>query len=376
MKFNSVGVQAPTELIRMHTDSKMYLSADADSNPACKTRKRVLTKVYESRRAFRRACAARRRKGEYMKTALVIMAAGLGSRFGEGIKQLTELGPDGEIIMDYSIYDAAEAGFDKVVFVIRREIEEAFQEIIGNRIAKHIEVEYVFQELDKLPEGFSLPEGRKKPWGTGHAILAAKDAVKEPFVFINADDYYGKEGFRVLHDFLVEEEEKRLAGEGDGRLAMAMAGFALKNTVSENGTVNRGICITDEKSMLRHVVEGEGIRIEEGKVLTDTEEVREIISPESSVSMNMWAVPAGFMQELEDRFAAFLSEEGGDPLKREYMVPVVIDDLIKEGRASVKVLSTNDKWIGITYQDDLPLARERFLQMAEDGLYPRPLWQE
>lgn len=311
-----------------------------------------------------------------MKTALVIMAAGLGSRFGEGIKQLAKLGPDGEIIMDYSIYDAAEAGFDKVVFVIRREIEKAFQESIGNRIAKQIEVEYVFQELEELLEGFQLPEGRKKPWGTGHAILAAKDAVKEPFVFINADDYYGKEGFRVLHDFLVREEEKRLAGEGDGKLAMAMAGFALKNTVSENGTVNRGICITDEESMLRHVVEGEGIRIEDGKALTDTEEVKEIISPESSVSMNMWAVPAAFMQELENRFAAFLSEEGGDPLKKEYMVPVVIDDLIREGKASVKVLSTNDKWIGITYQDDLPLARERFLQMAEEGLYPRPLWQE
>ncbi len=308
-----------------------------------------------------------------MKTTLVIMAAGLGSRFGEGIKQLTKVGPDGEIIMDYSIYDAIEAGFDKVVFVIRREIEEAFKEIIGNRIASQVEVEYVFQELDALPEGYSLPEGRKKPWGTGHAILAAKDAVEGPFVFINADDYYGKEGFRVLHDFLVEEESKKAEGE-TGFLPIAMAGFALKNTVSENGTVNRGICIKDENDMLLHVVEGEGIQLEKGKAVTETEEIREIISPDSSVSMNMWAVPAGFMQELEQRFADFLAEEGKDPLKKEYMVPVVIDDLIREGKASVKVLATKDKWIGITYQEDLPSARERFLQMAEEGLYPRPLW--
>jgi dTDP-glucose pyrophosphorylase len=304
-----------------------------------------------------------------MKTTLVIMAAGLGSRFGEGIKQLTKLGPDGEIIMDYSIYDAKEAGFDKVVFVIRKEIEEAFKEIIGNRIAKYMDVDYVFQEVENLPEGFTLPEGRTKPWGTGHAILAAKDAVSTPFVFINADDYYGKNGFKVLHDFLVEEAEKE-----DPVLHMAMAGFALKNTVSENGTVNRGICMMDENRMLQHVIEGEGILIKEGKAYTETEEIKEIISPESNVSMNMWAVPAGFMAELDKRFTEFLSEEGGDPLKKEYMVPVVIDDLIREGKASVKVLPTDDKWIGVTYQQDTQSAREKFAKMAEDGMYPRPLW--
>ena len=219
-----------------------------------------------------------------MKTTLIIMAAGIGSRFGTGIKQLAKMSDNGEIIMDYSIYDAKEAGFDKVVFVIRKDIEEEFKAVIGNRIGSQIEVEYVYQELTDLPEGFTVPEGRKKPWGTGQAVLACKDVVEEPFVIINADDYYGKEAFVKLHDFLVNGKQ-----EGEV-LNMAMAGFVLKNTVSENGAVTRGICTVDGDDMLTDVLETSGIAIEaDGTVVCDREEVKSWITPDVHVSMNMWA---------------------------------------------------------------------------------------
>ena len=306
--------------------------------------------------------------GMKMKTALVIMAAGIGSRFGTGIKQLTKMNDNGEIIIDYSIYDAKEAGFDKVVFVIRHAIEEEFKEVIGNRIAKVMPVEYVYQELEDLPDGFSVPEDRKKPWGTGQAVLACKGTVKEPFVIINADDYYGKKAFRLLHDFLCEPHEKT------DMLRMAMAGFVLNNTVSENGTVTRGVCIGNEEGILTGVIESRDIAIRDGVAVTSTEESKDIIRPDSIVSMNMWACDADFLDILEEYFIRFLSDPSGDLSKKEFLVPVLIDHLIKEKKASVRILPTDEKWIGITYREDTQAAREEFAKMAKEGIYPEKLW--
>ena len=304
-----------------------------------------------------------------METTLVIMATGIGSRFGTGIKQLTKMNDAGEIIIDYSIFDAKEAGFDRVAFVIRHDIEDEFREVIGNRIEKEIPVDYVFQELSDLPEGFSVPEGRTKPWGTGQAILACKGTVKNPFVIINADDYYGKTAFRLLHDFLTEEHEKT------DQMRMAMAGFVLKNTVSENGTVTRGVCIVGQDNMLNGVIESRDIAIRDGKATTSTAESKDIINPESIVSMNMWACDPDFLDILEERFIGFLSDPAKDPLKGEFLVPVLIDRLIKENQASVKVLPTSDKWIGITYREDTDAARAEFKRMTAEGIYPAKLWK-
>ena len=249
-----------------------------------------------------------------MQTTLVIMAAGIGSRFGTGIKQLTKMNDHGEIIIDYSIYDAKEAGFDKVVFVIRHAIEEEFKEVIGNRIAKVIPVEYVYQELENLPGDFTVPEGRTKPWGTGQAILACRGTVNTPFVIINADDYYGKKAFRLLHDFLCEEHERK------EKLRMAMAGFVLKNTVSENGTVTRGVCVGNEEGYLTGVIESRDIAIVDGKAVTSTEASKDIIAPESIVSMNMWACDEDFLDCLEERFVSFLGDQTKDPVKSEFLI--------------------------------------------------------
>ena len=303
-----------------------------------------------------------------MKTTLVIMAAGIGSRFGTGIKQLTKMNDAGEIIIDYSIYDAKEAGFDKVVFVIRHAIEEEFKEVIGNRIEKVIPVDYVYQELEDIPEGFTVPEGRTKPWGTGQAILACKGKVDTPFIIINADDYYGKKAFRLLHDFLCVPHEKK------EKMRMAMAGFVLKNTVSENGTVTRGVCVGDQDNMLKGVIESRDIAIIDGKAVTSTEESKDIISPESIVSMNMWACDDDFLDILEERFKQFLKDDTRDPLKKEFLVPVLVDRLLKEDKATVEILPTDDKWIGITYREDTEAARAEFKRMAEEGIYPERLW--
>ena len=304
-----------------------------------------------------------------METTLVIMAAGIGSRFGTGIKQLTKMNDFGEIIIDYSIFDAKEAGFDKVVFVIRHAIEEEFKEVIGNRIAQYIPVEYVYQELEDLPEGFTVPEERKKPWGTGQAILACRGVVNTPFVIINADDYYGKTAFRSLHDFLCTPHDKT------DKMRMAMAGFVLRNTVSENGTVTRGVCIGDENSMLTGVIESRDIAITDGKAVTSTEESKNIISPDSIVSMNMWACDADFLDVLEEYFRDFLADEKTDLIKNEFLVPVLIDRLIREGKASVKILPTDEKWIGITYREDIEKAQAEFRKMSEAGIYPERLWK-
>ena len=305
-----------------------------------------------------------------MNTTLIIMAAGIGSRFGEGIKQLAQMGPNGEIIMDYSIHDAKEAGFNKVVFIIRKDIFKEFEEIIGNRIKEQIDVEYVFQEVDDLPEGFEVPEGRTKPWGTGQAVLCCKDVVKEPFVIINADDYYGKEAFVKLHDFLV-------SGEDLGReFTMGMGGFILKNTLSDNGTVTRGVSVVDENGLLSQVHETTGIEMgEDGQIKCDSEEVQEWISPEDKVSMNMWAGYPEFLDFLADDFKDFLvNVEEGD-LKSEYLLPNIVDKLLKEERANVKVLETQDRWFGVTYKEDKETVQDAFRELISDGVYAEKLWE-
>ena len=300
-----------------------------------------------------------------MDTTLIIMAAGIGSRYGAGIKQLAKMGPNGEIIMDYSIRDAKEAGFNKVVFIIRKDIFEEFEEIIGSRIKDQIDVEYVFQELDDLPEGFEVPEGRTKPWGTGQAVLCCKDIVKEPFVIINADDYYGKEAFVKLHDFLV-------SGEDLGReFTMGMAGFILKNTLSDNGTVTRGVSVVDENGLLSQVHETTGIMMgEDGKIKCDLPDVQEWISPEDKVSMNMWAAYPEFLEFLAEDFKTFLSEVEEGDLKKEYLLPNIVDKLLKEGRANVKVLETQDRWFGVTYQEDKEAVQKASAGLLKEGVYP------
>ena len=279
------------------------------------------------------------------------------------------MGPNGEIIMDYSIRDAKEAGFNKVVFIIRKDIFEEFEEIIGSRIKDQIDVEYVFQELDDLPEGFEVPEGRTKPWGTGQAVLCCKDVVKEPFVIINADDYYGKEAFVKLHDFLV-------SGEDLGReFTMGMAGFILKNTLSDNGTVTRGVSVVDENGLLSQVHETTGIMMgEDGKIKCDLPDVQEWISPEDKVSMNMWAAYPEFLEFLAEDFKTFLSEVEEGDLKKEYLLPNIVDKLLKEGRANVKVLETQDRWFGVTYQEDKEAVQKAFAELIKEGVYPANLW--
>lgn len=291
-----------------------------------------------------------------MKTTLVIMAAGIGSRFGGGIKQLQPVGPNGEIIMDYSIKDAKAAGFDKVVFIIRKDLEKDFKEIIGNRIEKEIEVAYAFQELEDLPEGFTKPAERTKPWGTGQAILVCKDIVKEPFVVINADDYYGKEAFVKLHEFLLSEPSYV-----DGKLNLGMAGFILGNTLSENGAVTRGICAVDANDYLTDVIETKGIeKTKDGAVVREEGCADRKVDVASHVSMNMWALPPEFMGVLESGFEEFLGSLSKDDVKSEYLLPIIIDGLIKSGKAQVKLNETNDKWYGITYKEDIAYVKEAF----------------
>ena len=277
------------------------------------------------------------------KTALVIMAAGIGSRFGKGIKQLAPVGPKGEIIMDYSIHDALEAGFNKVVFIIRKDLEDEFKKVIGDRISNITEVAYAFQEIDDLPGNFTKPADRTKPWGTGHAVLAAKKVLSEPFAVINADDYYGKEAFVKLHNFLVGYVPEKAN-------QFCMAGFILKNTLSENGAVTRGICETNEEGYLTAVHETSNIvKTPEGAAVDNDGQLTSI-NAESYASMNMWGLTPEFMQTLEEGFKEFFANMGNkDILKAEYLLPIYIDELLQAGKVSVKVLDTNDTWFGVTY---------------------------
>ncbi len=304
-----------------------------------------------------------------MKTTLLIMAAGIGSRFGGGIKQLAPVGPNGEIIMDYSIHDAIKAGFNKIVFIIRKDIEADFREIIGNRIEKicaahDVEVGYAFQALDALPEGFSVPEGRGKPWGTGQAVLSAKDLLTEPFVVINADDYYGKVAFKELHEFLVTEAADT---------KFCMAGFQLKNTLSDNGGVTRGVCQVNADNYLTDVVETSDIvKTADGGAATGDK----ILDAEGAVSMNFWGLTPAYLPMLEADFVTFLQGIKGNELKAEYLLPGHIGDLLKQGKVSVKVLPTPDKWFGVTYAEDKPLVVASFKELIDAGEYNADLFSD
>ncbi|MDO4340816.1 MAG: sugar phosphate nucleotidyltransferase [Eubacteriales bacterium] len=301
------------------------------------------------------------------KTALVIMAAGIGSRFGKGIKQLAPVGPNGEIIMEYSIYDALEAGFNKVVFIIRKDIEEEFREIIGNKIEKVTEVAYAFQALEDLPEGFQKPEDRTKPWGTGQAVLAAKKVLEEPFAVINADDYYGKEAYVKVHDYLVGEQP------ADGMLHICMAGFRLGNTLSDHGSVTRGICRIEE-GKLTGVRETHNIfKTENGAEERSEDGTVNALDTKSLVSMNMWGLTPAFMETLEKGFREFLDNLPEGDIKKEYLLPEMIDRLIREGKAKVDVLETKDTWFGVTYQEDKEAVMKAFRRLTEQGVYPARL---
>ena len=303
------------------------------------------------------------------KTALVIMAAGLGSRFGEGLKQLAQVGPSGEIIMDYSIHDALEAGFNKIVFIIRKDIEAAFKEVIGNRIEKIAEVAYVYQELDKLPEGFTKPEGRTKPFGTGHAVLCCKGTVEEPFVVINADDYYGKEAFVKVHDFLVQDHSET------EKLQFCMAGFILGNTLSDNGAVTRGLCQVDENGHLKKVVETGGlVRTADGAGIEKEDGTVEPTDANVYASMNMWGFSPEMLDILEENFVAFLQSIPEGDVKKEYLLPSIVDMQIQNGRADVSVLETKDKWFGVTYKEDKPLVMASFKALVDAGVYKEKLF--
>ncbi len=304
-----------------------------------------------------------------MKTSLVILAAGIGSRFGGGVKQIAPVGPGGEIIIDYSIKDALDAGFDKVVFIIRRDIEKDFKEVVGNRVEKLCETEYVYQSVDDLPCETKCSKERTKPWGTTHALWCARKAVKEPFLVINADDYYGKEAYKSAHDFLVS-----CKSEGEGNLPMGMIGFVLKNTLSDNGGVTRGICETDSNGMLADVKETGSIE----KTPTGAAGVfngkNVDIDLESLVSMNMWCFTPEIFEKAEREFSEFLESLGKEDIKAEHVLPTLVGTLLKNGEISVKVMPSNDTWVGVTYAEDKPYVIDYFKKLIADGVYPEKLY--
>ena len=302
------------------------------------------------------------------KVTLVVMAAGIGSRFGGGIKQLEAVGPNGEIIMDYSIHDALEAGFNKVVFVIRKDLEKDFKEIIGRRMEKLVEVEYAYQELNDIPERFlKKTEGRKKPWGTGQAILCCKDVGEEPFLVINADDYYGKEAYREAYAYLTGRKD-------DNAYEACMVGFVLKNTLSDNGGVTRGVCKVDEHRMLSEIVETSNIvKTAEGAAV-QTEDGAVPIDVESEVSMNMWGLSPKFFEVLDKGFDEFLEKLDPENLKGEYLLPTIIGDLLKEGKMRVEVRKSHDEWFGVTYKEDKPDVVASIQELIADGVYPEKLF--
>ncbi|HIU32596.1 MAG TPA: nucleotidyltransferase [Candidatus Caccousia avistercoris] len=298
---------------------------------------------------------------------LVIMAAGMGSRYG-GLKQIDPVDEHGNLIIDFSIYDALKAGFKKVVFIIKHEIEADFREVIGDRISAYVDTEYVYQEVDALPAGFSVPEGRVKPWGTAHAVLCCKGVVDAPFAVINADDYYGSHAFQMIYDYLCQARD-------DEKYRYAMVGYILENTLTENGHVARGVCTTED-GFLTDI--HERTRIEKrpgGPAYTEDGETWVDIPQGSIVSMNLWGFSESILGELEQRFAGFLEENlPANPVKCEYFLPSVVDSLLKEGKATVRVLPSQDKWYGVTYRPDHEIVVEAVKQFKRDGLYPEILW--
>lgn len=303
------------------------------------------------------------------KATLVIMAAGIGSRFGGGIKQLAPVGANGEIIMDYSIYDALEAGFDKVVFVIRKDLEKDFKEVIGNRIEKQVDVAYAYQELDDIPEKYKDKfQGRTKPWGTGQAILCCKDLVDSPFLVINADDYYGKDAFREAYSYLTSMKDT-------DKMEICMVSFILKNTLSDNGGVTRGICQVSPAGLLTGITETQNIEKDGEKAVIRNENGSvTALDADSPVSMNMWGLTPKFFDILESGFDAFLGETEEGNLKAEYLLPTIIGDLLEKGEIEVKVLKSEDQWFGVTYKEDKEAVMNAVRNLVEKGLYPSKLY--
>ena len=302
-----------------------------------------------------------------MKPVLLVMAAGLGSRYG-GLKQLDKIGPNGEIILELSSYDAIKAGFEKIIFILRTEIVEDFKELIGNKLSQFAEIEYVIQDMNNIPEGFNIPTGRVKPWGTGHAILCAKDIVKSPFLVINADDYYGQESFKLMYDYLSTNTEEN---------HHAMVGYKLKNTLSENGHVARGICTVEDGELKEIVERTKIIKIGESAFYTEDEKEWIELDYNSIVSMNMWGFMNSIFEITEEGFKNFLQNNlNNNPLKAEYFIPLVVSDLINSGKGKVKVINSKDKWYGVTYQEDKALVKEAIKKMIDEGKYKKNLWDE
>lgn len=303
------------------------------------------------------------------KPVLVVMAAGMGSRYG-GMKQIDPVGPGGQVIIDYSLYDARRAGFETVIFVIKHEIEDAFKAAIGDRVSKVMKVEYAFQQLEELPAGFAVPEGRAKPWGTCHAVLAAKHLIHGPFAVINADDYYGPEAFQVIYDYLSTHQDGEVYD-------YCMVSYLLKNTVSENGSVARGVCEANPDGTLAAVTERTCIETYPGGIhfTENGGDTWQDLAPDTPVSMNLWGFGQSFLEEAEARFAGWLSENlPKNPLKCEYFLPLVVSELLAEGKATVKLLHSTDKWYGVTYREDKPVVVNALAQKTADGLYPADLW--
>lgn len=305
------------------------------------------------------------------KPVLVIMAAGMGSRYG-GLKQIDPVDEQGHIIMDFSIFDAKRAGFEKVVFIIKKENEADFKEAVGNRMAEQMEVAYVYQDLHNIPEGFEVPEGRVKPWGTAHAVLSAIDEIEGPFAVINADDYYGRDAFQVIYDYLATHED-------DDKYRYTMVGYKLENTVTDNGHVARGVCDTNEAGELVRITERTRIEKRNGGIAYSEDDGASWteLPGDTLVSMNMWGFTRSILDEIKAGFPAFL-EKGlaSNPMKCEYFLPAVVSTLLEEGRATVAVLASADKWYGVTYKEDKPVVVQAIKKMKAEGRYPEKLWGE
>lgn len=299
---------------------------------------------------------------------LIVMAAGMGSRYG-GLKQMDPVGSAGELIIDFSLYDAVMAGFKKVIFIIKKEMEEDFRALIDDKAGRFIEVEYAFQALSDLPAGYSIPEGRVKPWGTSHAVLSCKDMVKGPFAVINADDYYGSGAFHSMYDFLVKAKD----GE---KYCYGMVGYQLENTLTEHGHVARGVCETTGDGYLAGITERTKIMWRNGEIqFTENEEDWESVPRGTTVSMNFWGFTLSMMKEIEARFAAFLDKAlAENPMKGEFLLPLTVDQLLKEEKATIKILPSTDRWFGVTYKEDRESVVNALQSMKDKGLYPEKLW--
>jgi NDP-sugar pyrophosphorylase family protein len=299
---------------------------------------------------------------------LIVMAAGMGSRYG-GLKQMDPVGSAGELIIDFSLYDAVMAGFKKVIFIIKKEMEEDFRALIDNKAGRFIEVEYAFQDINDLPAGYSVPEGRVKPWGTSHAVLSCKGKVSGPFAVINADDYYGAGAFHSMYEFLEKAED------GD-KYCFSMVGYQLENTLTEHGHVARGVCETTGDGYLKGIKERTKIMWRNGEIqFTENEEVWESVAQGTTVSMNFWGFTPGMMKEIEARFPAFLDKAlAENPLKGEFLLPLTVDQLLKDNKATIKILPSKDRWFGVTYKEDRESVVNALQSMKDKGLYPEKLW--